>query len=62
MGKMTFSDFIRDVVSRKFQKRLQDLLKKIHPLSVCEIRAFNLVIDTKNSGATEAKEPVAATA
>jgi len=43
VNQMTYSQFITETIQRRFQRRLQDLLKKIYPLSVCEIRAFQLI-------------------
>lgn len=57
LKKMTYSQFITDVVQRKFQRKLQDLLKKVHPLSVCDIRMFTLIGGEASSpAASEAKE------
>lgn len=35
-----FETLIQDLVSHKLQKNLSDMLRKIYPLSVCEIRQF----------------------
>jgi len=43
LRKLTYSQFVIEVVQRRFQKRLQDLLKKIYPLSICDIRAFYVI-------------------
>ncbi|MEM4246857.1 MAG: hypothetical protein QXR48_03230 [Candidatus Woesearchaeota archaeon] len=45
---MSFVDFIKELVAHKFQKQLQDSLRKIYPLQVCELRDVH--IETSEKG------------
>jgi len=45
---MSFIDLMKDLIAHKFQRQLQDLLKKVYPLQVCEIRGF--YIETSEKG------------
>jgi ribosomal protein S3AE len=47
INKRTFLDFITDLVAHKYQRELQDTLRKIYPLQVCEIRDVH--IDTSEA-------------
>ncbi|MBI4016490.1 MAG: hypothetical protein HY363_02240 [Candidatus Aenigmarchaeota archaeon] len=37
-AELNYTDFVNNLVSHHFQKQLQDSLKKLYPVSVCEIR------------------------
>lgn len=64
--KLTFNDFVDQVVSFKFQSGLKNELKKIHPLKSCDIRQFVLEskqdsdafveIDDETEAVTEEKD------
>lgn len=43
INKMTYSAFIGEVISRRLHKKMSDLLRKVIPLQVCEIRMFTLI-------------------
>ncbi|MEM4263480.1 MAG: hypothetical protein QW666_01115 [Candidatus Woesearchaeota archaeon] len=43
LAKTKYEQFIRDLVTKKFQRTLADGLKKIYPVAVLEIRMFRLV-------------------
>lgn len=45
---MNFTDLIKDLVAHKFQRQLQDSLKKIYPLQACELRDVH--IETSEKG------------
>ena len=55
MGKMKLEQFWNDVMGRSIQKGLMDSLRKIHPLSACEIR-WALVIGEGTPPKIEVKE------
>lgn len=40
VSKMNYIDLSLDIIDRKFQRSMQDVLKKIYPLSGCNIRWF----------------------
>lgn len=42
INKLTFLDLVRDLVAHKYQRDLQDSLRKIYPLQVCEIRDVHI--------------------
>ena len=48
IAKLTFLDFMRDLVAHKFQREMQDSLRKIYPLQVCELRDAH--IETSEKG------------
>lgn len=48
LAKHTFVDFIGSLVAHKFQRELQDTLRKIYPLQVCELRDVH--IETSENG------------
>lgn len=48
LARMKFIDFMRDLVAHKFQRELQDVLRKIYPLQVCELRDAH--IETSEKG------------
>jgi len=48
IAKLTFIDFMRDLVAHKFQRELQDALRKIYPLQTCELRDAH--IETREKG------------
>ena len=55
----TLENILLDLVTHKLQKELHDVLKKIYPLSTCEIRCFTLV---KQKETKEVHEAAIATA
>jgi small subunit ribosomal protein S3Ae len=48
--KVTYDNFLEDLVSHKFQQMLRDNLKKIYPLRVCEIREMKVEKEKKKRG------------
>ena len=63
VAKITFDNFIGGVLNRSFQKRILDGLKKICPLSICEIRAIVVSPDKRRKvEQEEAPKPAEATA
>jgi ribosomal protein S3AE len=48
VATMTFVDFIRELVAHKFQRQLQDALRKVYPLQTCELRDVH--IETREKG------------
>ncbi len=42
LSKTKFIDFIHDLVAHKYQRELQDSLRKIHPLQICELRDVHI--------------------
>ncbi len=48
LAKLKFIDFMKDLVAHKFQRELQDTLRKIYPLQVCELRDAH--IETSEKG------------
>lgn len=47
VAKLTFLDFMRDLVAHKFQREMQDALRKIYPLQVCELRDAHIETSEK---------------
>jgi ribosomal protein S3AE len=47
VATMTFVDFIRELVAHKFQRQLQDALRKIYPLQTCELRDVHIETSEK---------------
>ncbi len=47
VGALLFVDFIRDLVAHKFQRQLQDSLRKIYPLQICELRDVHIETSEK---------------
>ncbi|MEM2915960.1 MAG: hypothetical protein QXT19_01185 [Candidatus Woesearchaeota archaeon] len=47
VASMSFVDFIKDLVAHKFQRQLQDALRKIYPLQACELRAVHIETSEK---------------
>ncbi len=47
MAKLKFIDFIKDMVLHKFQRELQDSLRKIYPLQICELRDAHIETNAK---------------
>ncbi len=43
ISKMDFEGFVRDVVSKKLQHGLSQLLKRLYPVGVCEIRQMEFI-------------------
>jgi ribosomal protein S3AE len=48
LAGLTFIDFIKELVAHRFQRQLQDTLRKTYPLQVCEIRDAH--IETSEKG------------
>lgn len=46
-----FENLIYDLVTQKFQRSLSDMLRKIYPLSTCEVKYFSIVKDNKKGSA-----------
>jgi len=42
LATLTFVDFIKELVAHKFQRQLQDSLRKIYPLQTCELRDVHI--------------------
>ncbi len=49
LSSTTFETILLDLMTQKFQRALSDMLRKIYPLSVCEIKFFSIVKDTKEN-------------
>lgn len=41
-AEKTYNELIKDLISHQFQKQLQQTLRKIYPLSTCEIKSLKL--------------------
>ena len=54
LAKITYDKFIEELIQRQFQRRIFDQVKKIFPLSVCDIRVAQVVPESK---AQEAQAP-----
>jgi len=48
LAKLTFNDLLKELVAHKLQRELQDSLRKIYPLQVCELRDVH--IETSEKG------------
>ncbi|MEM4240232.1 MAG: hypothetical protein QXM31_01275 [Candidatus Woesearchaeota archaeon] len=48
LAGIAFLDFIKELVAHRFQRQLQDALRKIYPLQVCELRDVH--IETSEKG------------
>jgi ribosomal protein S3AE len=48
VAALSFVDFIRELVAHKFQRQLQDSLRKVYPLQICELRDVH--IETSEKG------------
>lgn len=51
VGASKFDGLILDLISQKFQRALSDALRKIYPLSSCEIKYFCIVKETREGKA-----------
>ena len=38
VGDLTYLEFVNNLITHRVQKQLQDILRKVYPLTVCEIR------------------------
>ncbi len=38
VGDLTYVEFVNSLIAHRVQKQLQDILRKVYPLTVCEIR------------------------
>ncbi len=47
VASMTFVDFIKELVAHKFQRQLQDALRRIYPLQTCELRDVHIETSEK---------------
>jgi ribosomal protein S3AE len=47
VASLTFIDFIKELVAHKFQRQLQDALRKIYPLQTCELRDVHIETSEK---------------
>jgi ribosomal protein S3AE len=47
IAKLSFQDLMRDLVAHKFQREMQDALRKIYPLQVCELRDAHIETNEK---------------
>ncbi len=56
----TFEELLKEIVQRKFQRNLQDSLRKTYPIQICEIKSLTLVKEAKTF--TTAKAPAEAQA
>jgi len=43
VAKLDFENFVRDVVTKKFQQGLGQTLRKLYPIGACEVRQFELI-------------------
>lgn len=43
ISKMDFESFVRDVVTKKIQHGLSQLLRRLHPVGACEIRQMEFI-------------------
>jgi len=41
-AELTYTDFVNSLIAHQFQKKLQEALKKVYPLSICEIRWMSI--------------------
>lgn len=48
VAKLTFTDFIKELVAHKLQRQLQDALRKIYPIQILELRDVH--IETSEKG------------
>jgi len=55
-----FESLIYDLITQKFQKTLGDVLRKIYPLSTCEIKYFSAVKKTNDGASPKSVENVSA--
>ena len=55
-----FESLIYDLVTQKFQRALSDILRKIYPLSTCEIKYFSIIKETKDGSKSKPVEFVSA--
>jgi|SRR3989344_180095 len=49
LSATTFENVLIDLMSQKFQRSMSDVLRKVYPLSVCEIKIFSIVKNTKDA-------------
>jgi len=56
IGKISYDNFVNDLVSHKMQSYLRKDLSKIYPLRICEIRSMEIVdLEKKKKAQSEAK-------
>ncbi len=60
VASLTFIDFIKELVAHKFQRQLQDALRKIYPLQTCELRDAHIETSEKKLKNIIAAPPAAA--
>jgi len=61
IGKITYDNFVNDIVSHKLQSYLKKGLNKIYPLRICEIRSMEIVdLEKKKKSQSEAKAGIKA--
>ena len=58
LSSATFDTVLLDLVNQRFQRALSDSLRKIYPLSVCEIKFFSIVKETKEHAHKAETAPV----
>jgi len=47
LAKITYDKFMEELIQRQFQRRIFDQVKKVFPLSVCDIRVAQIVPESK---------------
>lgn len=56
IGKLTYEDFIKDVVANKLQTELSKRLNKIYPMRIATIRRFGIIENIKGKKLPVAEE------
>ena len=56
IAKMSYEDFIKELISNRLQNDLREQLKKTYPLAVCQIRAMEVEKEKKGETTEKAEE------
>src|SRR3989344_6104779 len=58
IAKMSYEDFIKELISNRLQNDLREQLKKTYPLAVCQIRAMEVEKEKKGETTEKAEEKI----
>lgn len=47
VSELAFSDVIKELVARRFQRGINDRLRKVYPVQICEIKQFSIETSKK---------------
>jgi ribosomal protein S3AE len=47
VAKISYENLLREIIQGKFQRTMQDFLRKTHPIAAAEVRNIELIIPKK---------------